>query len=142
MVRAFAADITRTPEDNAALALSPLFRFDAGQREGVQAQLTSLHYLPEWQGFLITTATEDEQNAFHGNTLWFLPDAQVVQGGPVHPQSVHVFESSMKAEGLAVIPEAASNPRSIRLAIRYDNDPHTTHIPSRLQFLTLSRLGN
>ncbi|HEV3162693.1 MAG TPA: hypothetical protein VGZ22_01535 [Isosphaeraceae bacterium] len=140
LVRAFVADIAQTPENNATLSLTPLFRFDAGSREGVPCQLTSLNYMPEWKGFLIVTATEDDQNVFHGNTLWFLPDEQVARGPRVSPDAVYVFEPAMKAEGLCTLPGASGpNPRSVRLAVSFDNDPHSTHIPSRLQILTISR---
>jgi hypothetical protein len=32
------------------------------------------------QGFLVVTATEDDQNAFHGSTLWFVPENRIAQG--------------------------------------------------------------
>ena len=136
LVRAYAADITKTPDDDAELALAPLFRFDAGSREGTQSQLTSLEYLPEWQGFLVVTATESADNAFHGNTLWFLPDDRVSSGGA--PEVVSIFETAMKAEGIAALPGGVDG-RTARLIVTFDNDPHSTHIPSRFQVLTLSR---
>ena len=46
LVRAFAADITTPPAADAELPLTRLFAFDAGEREGVRCQLTSLEYLP------------------------------------------------------------------------------------------------
>lgn len=142
-VRAFAADITSNPAEGAELPLRTLFTFDPGTREGSQSQLTSLSYVPEWKGFLVVTATEDQQNVFHGNTLWFLSDDQVAGGSKVKPIAVHVFEPAMKAEGLCTLPDPSGpNSRTLRLAISFDNDPHTTHIPSRLQTLTLSRREN
>lgn len=142
LVRTFVADISKTPEDGAVLALSPLFSFYAGSREGVPCQLTSLEYVPQWHGFLIVTATEDDQNVFHGNTLWILSDVQIGTAPQVKPVVAHVFEPAMKAEGLTILADGPRlDVRSIRLAVSFDNDPHATHIPSRLQILTLSRRG-
>ncbi len=46
----------------------------------------------------------------------------------------------MKAEGLAVLStEKDGNRTSARLLITYDNDPHATRIPSRMQTATLVR---
>ncbi len=46
----------------------------------------------------------------------------------------------MKAEGLCVLPQAGvTDPRTIRLVVTYDNDPHATHIPSRFQQVNLIR---
>ena len=144
LVRVLAADITNTPADKDALSLRPLFQFDAGQREGVQSQLTSLEYVPEWQGFVVATATEDDQNIFHGNTLWFISDAQIAAGTTVKPQVIDVFEPAMKVEGITVIPvqeaqRANTNPNTVRFALSFDNDPHTTHIPSRLLHVVITK---
>jgi len=47
----------------------------------------------------------------------------------------------MKAEGLAVLgAEAEKDGRvAVKLLITFDNDPHTTKIPSRFQTVTLVR---
>jgi hypothetical protein len=143
LVRAYSCDITSAPSENGELTLSRLFAFDAGEREGVRCQLTSLEYLPAWNGFLVVTATEDEQNAFHGNTLWFVPDARIAQGNgsTVQADKLWTFEVAMKAEGLCVLPQVAgeSSSDTVRLLITYDNDPHATHIPSRFQLVNLHR---
>jgi hypothetical protein len=143
LVRAFAMDITTPPAAGAELPLARLFAFDPGEREGIRCQLTSLEYLPSWKGFLVVTATEDEQNAFHGNTLWFVPDQRIAQGNgsPIQADKVWAFETAMKAEGLCVLPPAAGQgePGSVRLLITFDNDPHATHIPSRFQVVNLIR---
>ncbi len=132
-VRAFAADITAGPSPDAELELKPLFAFDAGLREGVQAQLTSLEYVPALEGFLVVTASEDADNAFHGNTLWFVAD-----GAADRASEVATFEVAMKAEGLAVLDARRDGRRAvIRLLITFDNDPHATKIPSRFQTATL-----
>jgi hypothetical protein len=141
LVRTFAADITKAPEDGATLTLEPFFSFDAGSREGVASQLTSLHYSPEWKGFLVLTATEDKQNIFHGNTLWYVPEQDATPGARVKPEVLRVFEPAMKAEGLCSLPRSGrSSARALRLAVSFDNDPHATHIPSRLQVFTVSRV--
>ncbi len=144
LVRTFATDITTAPEEGATLALDPLFSFDAGTCEGVPSQLTSLQHAPALGGFLVVTAAEDAENAFHGNTLWFLPDAGLTPGTQAHPQSVYVFEPAMKAEGLTILPGAGNveaTGQAVPLGLAFDNDPHATHIPSRLQTLKLVRPG-
>jgi hypothetical protein len=46
----------------------------------------------------------------------------------------------MKAEGLAILGAEKDGPRTaVKLLITYDNDPHATHIPSRIQRATLVR---
>jgi len=143
LVRTFTADITVPPAPDADLPLTRLFAFDPGEREGVRCQLTSMEYLPSWKGFLVVTATEDEQNAFHGNTLWFVPDDRIARGkaSPVVADKVWTFEVAMKAEGLCILPQAAgvTDPGTVRLVVTYDNDPHATHIPSRFQLVNLIR---
>ena len=132
-VRVFVADITATPSPDAELELKPLFAFDAGSREGVQAQLTSLEYVPALEGFLVVTASEDADNVFHGNTLWFVAD-----GATDRAAEVATFEVAMKAEGLAVLGARRDGRRAeVRLLITFDNDPHATKIPSRFQTATL-----
>ena len=128
-VRALAADITPTPSPGAALEFRPLFTFDAGRCEGVAARLTSLAYVPAMSGFLVITATEDADNAFHGNTLWLVADGETRRARPYA-----TFEVAMKAAGLAVLGvEASGHLTTIKLLITYDNDPHATRIPSRFQ---------
>jgi hypothetical protein len=132
-VRAFAADITAPPSPDAALELRPMFSFDAGRCEGIAAQLTSLEYVPAMSGFLVLTATEDADHAFHGNTLWLVADGETRRA-----RSYATFEVAMKAAGLAVLGvEASGHLTRIKLLITYDNDPHATKIPSRFQTATL-----
>lgn len=133
-VRAFVADITHASPD-AELDLKPLFTFQADAREGVTSQLTSLEYAEALGGFLVVTASEDGDNAFHGNTLWFLADGQSSEA-----RKIATFEVAMKAEGLAVLDATQANAQTtVRLLITYDNDAHTTHIPSRFQTVRLIR---
>jgi hypothetical protein len=132
-VRAFVADITTSPSPDAELDLKPLFTFDAESREGFTSELTSLEYVPALRGFLAITASEDKSNAFHGNTLYFIPD-----GETSHARKVATFEVAMKAEGLAVL-GVTTEPTctTVKLLITYDNDPHATKIPSRFQTMDL-----
>ena len=134
-VRVFQTDISSTPSPDAELELKPAFSFVAEPREGEASELTSLEYVPALAGFLVVTASEDEENAFHGNTLWFVPDS-----APGQTQKVATFEVAMKAEGLAVLGAEKTGERTaVKLLITYDNDPHATKIPSRLQTVTLVR---
>ena len=82
-VRAFAADITDPPSPDATLELRRTFAFDAGRREGIAPQLTSLEYVPAMGGFLVLTATVGADNAFHGNTLWLVNNGQPNAGALV-----------------------------------------------------------
>ncbi len=136
VVRVHAADVSGAPSTESALAFKPLFHFPAGQREGVASMLTSLHYLSAWKGFLVVTAAEDADNVFHGNTLWFVPDTSA-NGGVAKAERIADFEPAMKAEGLAELPGATQD--MARLVITYDNDPHSTKMPSRIQTVTISR---
>jgi hypothetical protein len=157
-IRVYAANITELPAPNAKLALSPLFRFHAGRREGILSQLSSIDYLPAWNGFFILTSTEDKSNHYHGNTIWFLSDEKIAASRPaqvqpdklkladlrlVEPQKVWVFGLEGKAEGLCVLSEEAassgSQARRARLALVYDNDTEKTGNPGSLQFVTLLR---
>src|SRR5262249_12051974 len=97
--------------------------------------LTSLEYAPALGGTLVVTASEDEANVFHGNTLWFVPD---VESGSA--RKVATFEVAMKAEGLAILGvEKTPERTALKLLITYDNDPHATKIRSRFQTVTLAR---
>ena len=140
MVRAFAATVAEDQAEGSSLDFRALFRFDAGLREGVPATLTSLLYLPAWKGFFVLTASEDKDNAFHGNTLWFLRDDAIAADGTARPERAWDFEVAMKAEGLADLPQAGGDPdSSARLVVAYDNDAKSTHIPSRIQVVRVSR---
>jgi hypothetical protein len=134
-IHVFVADISASPSPDAELELKPAFTFAAEQREGVASELTSLEYVPALRGFLVVTASEDTANVFHGNTLWFVADADTSRA-----QKVATFEVAMKAEGLAILGTEQNGLRTaVKLVITYDNDPHATHIPSRIQRATLIR---
>ena len=157
-IRVYASNITQLPAPNAKLALSPLFRFSAGERQGILSGLSSIDYMPEWNGFFILTSTEDKSNRYHGNTLWFLSDEKISGSRPtqvrpdkiklddlrpVEPRKVWVFGLDAKAEGVCVLSEEAassgSQVRRARLALVYDNDISKTRNPGALQFVTLLR---
>lgn len=134
-VRAYGADITAAPSPDSELELKPVFAFLADPVEGQASELTTLEYVQALGGFLVNTASEDSDNAFHGNTLWFVPDGETSKA-----QKIATFEVAMKAEGLAVLGVETNGARtSVQLFITYDNDPHATHIPSRIQTATLVR---
>jgi hypothetical protein len=134
-IHVFMADISAAPSPDAELDLKPAFSFPADPREGEVSELTSLEYVPELAGFLVVTASEDAANVFHGNTLWFVADGETTRA-----QKIAVFEVAMKAEGLAILGAEKNGTRTaVNLLIAYDNDAHTTHIPSRIQRATLVR---
>jgi hypothetical protein len=156
VIRAYAAIITELPAPNAKLGLNPFFRFRAGKRAGIVSQLSSIDYLPEWNGFFILTSTEDRDNRFHGNTLWFLSDEKISASRPaelppdkvkladlrpVEPQRVWLFGLDGKAEGISVLSEevasSGSQARRARVALVYDNDTAKTGTLGLLQFITL-----
>jgi hypothetical protein len=134
-IHVLVADISDAPAPDAELELKAAFSFRADEREGQASELTSLEYAPTLGGFLILTASEDTANVFHGNTLWFVAD-----GATSNAQKVATFEVAMKAEGLAILETEKNGSRTaVKLLITYDNDPHATHIPSRIQTATLVR---
>ena len=139
LVRVFVADLADNATAGTSLSFRMLFAFDAGTSEGVQATLTSLLYVPAWEGFFVLTATEDKDNAFHGNTLWFVPESSIPSTGVAKAQRVHNFEVAMKAEGLADLPVVSPSKTSLRLFVAFDNDAKSTHMPSRVQTFRLSR---
>jgi hypothetical protein len=77
-------------------------------------------------------STEDEQNHFHGNALWFVADNR-----PDAPELLYEFEPAMKVEGIAQL--ASLDKTTERFVIVYDNDPNKTHIPSRIQTLLIRK---
>ena len=65
-----------------------------------------------------------------------MPDGSI-RDGRAEPVRIAEFEPAMKAEGLGELP--GTTPDRARIVITYDNDPHATKIPGRIQALTLSR---
>ncbi len=134
------------------LTLAPFFQFAAGRPNGspVPFKLSSIEYIPELKGFIVLTSTEDGNNAFYGNALWFVRDADIEKSrqpntkfslDPVPLVNPGIFEPTMKAEGLAVLPTTVGS--KIRLVIVYDNDPQSAHTdslshPSTMQCVEIS----
>lgn len=133
-ITVYAADLPENAASPAGanLAVRRLFSFAGGTRETVRNQLSSIEYAPAWGGFLIVTSSEDEANAYHGNTLWFFPD-----GSSAPPQRVWLFGPGIKAEGLCLLPSA--EPDRLSIVIAYDNDPARTKKASLLQTVRLVR---
>jgi hypothetical protein len=128
-IRAFAADITDAPSPDSTLRLRRGFAFDAGRRENMAPQLTSLEYVPAMGGFLVLTAMVGADNAIHGTTL-----SLVNNGQPNTARSYATFDDGMKTGSLAVLSiKATGHQTEIKLLIAYDNDPHATKLPSRFQ---------
>ncbi|MBK8809265.1 MAG: hypothetical protein IPN69_00830 [Acidobacteria bacterium] len=134
-VRVMTADITALPADGAKLDMRRLFTFSSGSVNGVAFRLSSIEYAQQWKGFLILTSTEDATNNFHGNALWFAPDAGL--GSPTFaPQKIWTFGDGIKAEGICVLPNADSSSKTMRAFLIYDNDGKTN---SLLQSVVLAR---
>ncbi len=70
-----------------------------------------MEYVPALKGFLVVTATEDADNVFHGNTLWFVADDTTGVA-----RKIEVFGVAMKAEGLAVLGASTGAGQNVRQA--------------------------
>jgi hypothetical protein len=128
-VRAYSADITTAPKSGTELKLRPVFAFAPGPREGVVPRLTSLEFVAEMGGFIILTSSVGADNAFRGNTIWYIPNYEKEAAIPYE-----TFEKGMKAGGLAVLGVTSTGDRTeINLLITYDNDPRASGIASRFQ---------
>jgi hypothetical protein len=107
--------------------LEEALSFDAGKAEDTPFCVSALVWVPERQGLLVATSTEDEStHEFLGNRIWFSRlqgDVELVWD---------TFDRGMKAEGLAV--------GSDHLFISYDNDQDDTDIPSHLRTVPLEHL--
>lgn len=143
-VRILAGDITRLPETKAKLTLQRLFVFNPGMSGGVNFLLSSIEYVPVWKGFLILTSSEDKDNKFHGNVLWFLPDEKlrtaptIFEAKLAEPQKVWLFGVDSKAEGICVLPATTGTAKTLQAVLVYDNDGETTKKSSMLQKITLA----
>ena len=142
LVRVFEVNISSLPEPESQLDLRPAFTFAAGRSPDGQEnmQLTSLERVNEGtnRGYFVVTASEDAENVFHGNRLWFVPDQQLADtkaGVSVTPELVWTFEASQKAEGFAILNSGPDH--ALTAIVVFDNDAHKTRTPSRFQRLTL-----
>ena len=129
------------------LTLNPYFHFKAGKPDNSKApfQLSSIEYVEKLKGFLIMTSTEDGDNNFYGNALWFAGDEMIAEARKVNPfaelkldflKPAAVFEPTMKAEGLSVLPPL--NGEKLRLVIVFDNDAGQTGKVGKMGFWTLA----
>ena len=137
----YSAQLPETLKTGEKLALKPLFSFAAGAIGTHPFQLSSIEYVPQWNGFFMLTSTEDAvSNAFFGNALWFVSDAEVkssVPSRPIKPQILWLFAVDMKAEGLCVLPNPTNE--KLRLAIVFDNDFDDTTKPGRMQLIEVAK---
>lgn len=115
-------------------ALRPLFDFKPGDSRvaGVPLTLTSIHASDKLGGYLMLTASEDDDNAFHGSALWFAP-----YDNPGSARKLADLHPDHKPEGLTEIGENA-DPKTVEILVVYDNDRKKTGIPSDWQRITLS----
>jgi hypothetical protein len=147
--------VYRSAVDNQhSLSLTPFFEFDAPGTQAVKWHLSSIEYVPELKGFLIITSTESppDTNYFYGNRLWFVDEKYLPATPPkptdkftdVKPLRSCVFETEMKAEGLAVL-SYDDKRKSVKLAIIYDNDFYNVNrlrpgraLPGKIQIIEVS----
>jgi len=136
----YSAELSAVPAPNEKLALKPFFNFEAGKIGIVPFRLSSIEYVPKWNGFFVITSTEDDGNAFYGNALWFvgneaLKNSQASKS--ITPQLVWLFDVKMKAEGLCVLPDSTAE--KIRLALVYDNDADDTKNSGMMRIVESTR---
>ncbi len=140
LLHVFFAELPPEPKANDKLSLKPFFSFEAGKIGIVPFRLSSVEYVPQWNGFFLLTSTEDDKNAFFGNALWFVSNESVKNSTPaklIVPQILWLFAVDMKAEGLCVLPDVTSE--ELRLAIVFDNDFDDTRIAGKMQFIEVSK---
>lgn len=136
----FSSEIASNPKPNEELNLRLSFSFDAGTVGLVPLRLSSMEYIPQLDGFLVITSTEDEKNSFFGNALWFVQNASIRNYQPWKPVSASrlwFFDQQMKAEGICLLP--GSTGEKTRLAIVYDNDAEDTQKTGRMRIIELSK---
>ncbi len=133
VIRVHRADITNLKEGQ-VLTPDKYFRFDARKTQAISWHLSSIEYVKEWKGFIVITATEIQgTDTFYGNRLWFVSETEInkqsvdVTDGFRHVSDLSkscVFETEMKAEGLAV--KSSNSNGAITVYIVYDNDSRGT----------------
>jgi len=127
--RIYLSDDLTSAKNGDQLAFVKQLDFEAGvASSGTRFELSSLEYVPRLKGFLVTTASEDDENNFFENKLWL-----VSKDTPHVLREITSFGYGMKAEGICVLPYDHDD--TLRLMITYDNDPHTTKNPSRFQIV-------
>jgi hypothetical protein len=134
-------------KDCTELSLEEFFAFIAEKPKGrkVEWHLSSIEYVQRSDGFLVVTSTE-EGTQFYGNKVWFVSREKLKASQPSPLTGKFkdttnvmiggkVFDSKMKAEGLAIINEA-----KFTGVIVFDNDDSGTTNPAKLAVLDLSKL--
>ena len=150
----FAAEIVE-----AGLTLKPFFKFEATEpavpgAADVAWHLSSIEHVPDWNGFLVMTTTE-QADRYYGSVLWFVSESQLKQNSTaqspfrtVVPTKSKVFQEALpggrpgiKAEGLAVLSNMDSKQakQTLSAVIVFDNDSRT---PSALLLVELSKPTN
>jgi hypothetical protein len=145
-VRVLIADITNKAAKE-KLSLQRFFTFEPGMLSAsktdkdktINLRLSSIEYIPLWEGFIILTSTEDEANKFHGNVIWFLADKNIAAGAPVKPEKIGTFNLEFKAEGICVYPDKNNSAKNLRVVLVHDNDGEATHLSSSIQYVNLIR---
>ncbi|HKY28620.1 MAG TPA: hypothetical protein VJM12_11840 [Pyrinomonadaceae bacterium] len=141
--------VARAKISDGELSLLEFFAFCAKKPDGqpVEWHISSLEYVQALDGFLVITSTEDDRtNHFYGNKLWFVSRKNLNTSEPSSCTGTFkdatklmiegkVFDSTMKAEGLAIIDDARS-----RVALVFDNDYKKTRQTAKLAVFTLSDL--
>ncbi|MFM9903017.1 MAG: hypothetical protein ACKVQJ_00430 [Pyrinomonadaceae bacterium] len=130
------------------LTLRPFFGFIAGkpQDSPVPFKISSIEYCKQIGGFLLLTSTEDKQNKFHGNALWYVSDEMILKAQTatgkgeqyvVKALNLLEFEPNNKAEGLSIQPAKIGGKTTI--VIMYDNDPKNA--PPNISMMQLMELS-
>jgi hypothetical protein len=141
--------VYRAKISDGELSLLEFFAFVAKKPDAqpVEWHISSLEYDQALDGFLVITSTEDDQNnRFYGNKLWFVSRKNLKSSEPSSSTGTFkdatkimiegkVFDSTMKAEGLAIIDDARS-----RMALVFDNDYNKTKQTAKLAVFTVSDL--
>ena len=143
-IRTYRAKIT----DNPDLSLVGFFTFSTKKTktQPVEWHLSSIEYVQALDGFLIITSTEDMENKFYGNKLWFVSREKLRAAQPNSSDSKfkdtttvmiesEVFEPMMKAEGLAIL--QSNENKKLKIVIVFDNDYSKTHKTAKLIFVDL-----
>lgn len=123
-VRIYEADISDDLPNEAQLCLKERIRYDPGSRGGVRFHLSSLEYIHQLGGLVAVTATESEDETFHGNALWAIGPAANGKPRKLWGFDSEIEGKKMKAEGLcALSPGGVTSSDSVlQLCIVYDND--------------------
>jgi hypothetical protein len=151
-VQVFTSDIpadAEIPNGVIKLLLKPYFQFAAGKPQLLSNttesfRLSSLEYVKSLKGFLVMTSTEDKDNIFFGNAIWFISDVIINTAQPttfnggfkaISLKNIYEFEPKMKAEGISVLPSTGNN--KTNLIVVFDNDGKPM-LPDVMQILELS----